>query len=427
MFGKMKDRAAGAAAAGMAAASNAATKAAKTAKYGVAVAKDALGTSAPSRPRPPPPGVAAPPNGYGYAQHADYDDDEEMELQRALAASMKTAAAEERSRGPEGPEVREVPPRVAPAPPGLDMLTEMGFDENLARIALQASDGDVEAALAQLCADRDDLDGAASDESMTTPTHRGAVNQRQNALEAAEKRLAEARSRNAGTMDDWRRYKQQQEQRRKASRTADSAATTAPAVREAPVVRQPPAPGASCAEETEEWMLQQALAASMKGMSEEVAQQAAEDPELFELRLQQAMAEEELELQQALSASLGASPEVDPSCAGAAVGEEAEQEEERARLSAAAQHHLSSEERQEKEMQLREEQQALEQRVEELKRAVQMKEKESEGPAPPSIAGSAEGSDKVQKEETPEAPSIGMTEIAPEKVGESVVSAAKVD
>ena len=27
---------------------------------------------------------------------------------------------------------------VAPAPPGLDMLTEMGFDENLARIALQA-------------------------------------------------------------------------------------------------------------------------------------------------------------------------------------------------------------------------------------------------------------------------------------------------
>ena len=45
---------------------------------GVAVAKDALGTSAPSRPRPPPPGVAAP-NGYGYAQHADYDDDEDWE------------------------------------------------------------------------------------------------------------------------------------------------------------------------------------------------------------------------------------------------------------------------------------------------------------------------------------------------------------
>ena len=63
-------------------------------------------------------------------------------------------------------EMREAPTvssggvQVAPASPGLDTLTEMGFDENLARIALQASDGDVEAALAQLCADTDDLDGA---------------------------------------------------------------------------------------------------------------------------------------------------------------------------------------------------------------------------------------------------------------------------
>ena len=44
MLGKMKDRAAVAAAAGMAAASQAATKAKKTAQYGVSVAKDALGS-----------------------------------------------------------------------------------------------------------------------------------------------------------------------------------------------------------------------------------------------------------------------------------------------------------------------------------------------------------------------------------------------
>ena len=86
---------------------------------------------------------------------------------------------------------------VAPAPPGLDMLTEMGLDENLARIALQASDGDVQAALAQLSADRDDLDGAANNESMTTPTHRGAVNQRQNDLEAAEKDVGSKLSRSS--------------------------------------------------------------------------------------------------------------------------------------------------------------------------------------------------------------------------------------
>lgn len=321
MFGKMKDRAAGAAAAGMAAASQAATKAAKTAKYGVAVARDAAFGSGdkPVAPRSPQG------SGGGYAPRFD-EDDEEMELQRALAASMKTAA-QERTRGAEAP--RGAASQVPRNPPGLEMLMEMGFEESLVRIALQASDGDVEAALAQLCADREDLEGAASDgSSVGTPTHGAA--QRRAALEAAEKRAAEARN-NAGTMDDWR-----QEQRRQASRAPEPPPSERPA--QAPA--QAPRPPARDDADPEDWMLQQALSASLETPQKTEAE--AQDPELLDLQLRQAMPEEELDLQMALSASLHAQAD-DPSCAGAAVGEEAEQEEERARLSAAAQHHLSQE------------------------------------------------------------------------------------
>ena len=70
----------------------------------------------------------------------------------ASSSEMREAAAQ--------PTVSSGGVQVAPASPGLDTLREMGFNENLAMFALQASDGDVEAALAQLCADRDDLDGA---------------------------------------------------------------------------------------------------------------------------------------------------------------------------------------------------------------------------------------------------------------------------
>lgn len=327
MFGKMKDRAAGAAAAGMAAASQAATKAAKTAKYGVAVARDAAFGSG-EKPLPPrsPQG-----SGGGYAPRYD-EDDEEMELQRALAASMKTAA-QERTRGAEAPRFSASQASQVPRnPPGLEMLMEMGFEESLVRIALQASDGDVEAALAQLCANREDLEGAASDgSSVGTPTHGAA--QRCTALEAAEKRAAEARN-NAGTMDDWR-----QEQRRQASRAPEPPPSERPA--QAPA--QAPRPPARDDADPEDWMLQQALSASLETPQKTEAE--AQDPELLDLQLRQAMPEEELDLQMALSASLHAQAHEadDPSCAGAAVGEEAEQEEERARLSASAQHHLSQE------------------------------------------------------------------------------------
>lgn len=329
MFGKMKDRAAGAAAAGMAAASQAATKAAKTAKYGVAVARDAAFGSS-DKPVPP-----RSPQGGGYAEQRFDEDDEEMELQRALAASMKTAAQEERTRGAEAP--RQAPSQVPRKPPGLEMLMEMGFEESLVRIALQASNGDVEAALAQLCADREDLEGAGSDgSSVGTPTHGG---QKRAALEAAEKRAAEARN-NAGTMDDWR-----QEQRRQAASRAPAVAPVPPVPARDAAVEGSAVSAVSAPEparndgDPEDWMLQQALAASLEPPTD--PKEAQEDPELLDLQLRQAMPEEELDLQMALSASLHT--EADPSCAGAAVGEEAEQEEERVRLSASAQQHLSQE------------------------------------------------------------------------------------
>ncbi|CAK9005425.1 unnamed protein product [Durusdinium trenchii] len=310
MLSKMKDRAAAATAAGMAAASTAATKAAKTAKYGVSVAKDAAKDAFGTSFAPPERGERSERRSQGGAEVAE--DEEEMELQRALAASMKTAQ-QERSRGPQ------------PDPPGLQTLLEMGFEEDVARQALQAANGNLEAALAQLVsAPRSSPRGEVL-QGRPVPS-RGA---REAALQAAEQRLAQAQERNAGTMEDWRRYKQlQQEQERKERRRAAAVAAPATATGDATAVE---AAAVEKAAEAEELMLQEALAASMKSLGDsdgnkvDLSLEDQVDPELFELRLQQAIAEEELELQLALSASLDASRDVeaDPSCAGAAVGEEA--------------------------------------------------------------------------------------------------------
>eukprot|EP00913_Durusdinium_trenchii_P029502 g27654.t1 len=275
MLSKMKDRAAAATAAGMAAASTAATKAAKTAKYGVSVAKDAakdaFGTS--------------------------------------FAPPERGERSERRSQG------------GAEDPPGLQTLLEMGFEEDVARQALQAI--------------RKQPDWPSD---VKTSSPRGEVLQgrpvpsrgaREAALQAAEQRLAQAQERNAGTMEDWRRYKQlQQEQERKERRRAAAVAAPATATGDATAVE---AAAVEKAAEAEELMLQEALAASMKSLGDsdgnkvDLSLEDQVDPELFELRLQQAIAEEELELQLALSASLDASRDVEanPSCAGAAVGEEA--------------------------------------------------------------------------------------------------------
>lgn len=151
--------------------------------------------------------------------------------------------------------------------------------------------------------------------------------QRRAAAEAAERRLAEARARNAGTMEDWRRWRQEQCHSYMAQEsyhyrpvaavvhaqvsigahrppavayvTLDDEEPASP-LRQAKEAEAPSAalasPQAELAAAAEDAPVDTACAAAA---AEDTA--APQDPELFELMLQQALAEEELELQQALT------------------------------------------------------------------------------------------------------------------------------
>eukprot|EP00931_Biecheleriopsis_adriatica_P110982 TRINITY_DN8531_c0_g2_i1.p1 TRINITY_DN8531_c0_g2~~TRINITY_DN8531_c0_g2_i1.p1 ORF type:complete len:759 (+),score=292.12 TRINITY_DN8531_c0_g2_i1:33-2309(+) len=509
--------AAGAAGAASAAANNAANSAYKSARKGVEAAAEkvesAAGTFAPSASSaatgkafdPPPRGI---------------DED----LARAIAASMETAskdkarAAEEVSRG--GP-AEKSPAEAADFVAGVQQLEAMGFEKDLAEVALVQAAGDVVAASSLLCGEAPPRDRPAAPQASLVPSSiragdrvqivgltsasgaalNGSIGRvvdrhqevfsngrvlievngqpkmikvenlqkvsaqqassgssmqaqakatfmdvkrraealfgrsqssssevqavqsaggargrtpadRQAALQAAERRLAEARARNAGTMDDWRRYRAEQAQRERAQRKA----VPAPSQSEQPGGAQPLSATAAAAVEVEadeEEDLQRALAASMAEAPGKEAEVTAsqgdrstlsapdvegaaaverapeeEDPELFELRLQEAMAEEELELQLALAASLEAERAaleeevLSPSAAGAAgaIGEEEEQAAEREQLVAEAMAKQDAsfdspqkqrlEESRQREEQLRHEQEATQARLAELRGAV---------------------------------------------------------
>eukprot|EP00930_Biecheleria_cincta_P034954 TRINITY_DN2408_c0_g1_i1.p1 TRINITY_DN2408_c0_g1~~TRINITY_DN2408_c0_g1_i1.p1 ORF type:complete len:861 (-),score=272.71 TRINITY_DN2408_c0_g1_i1:127-2640(-) len=152
-------------------------------------------------------------------------------------------------------------------------------------------------------------------------------------LQAAERRLQEARSRNAGTMDDWRRYRLEQEMARRTGPTRSARVpTTNPVAQHQTDAEDNLSELRRERDADEEEDLQRALVASMAPAStateaatgadqepraadeeetlvavpaEELEPEEA-DPDLFELRLREAMAEEELELQLALAASLEA-------------------------------------------------------------------------------------------------------------------------
>eukprot|EP00747_Dinoflagellata_sp_TGD_P094424 gnl/TRDRNA2_/TRDRNA2_166107_c1_seq1.p1 gnl/TRDRNA2_/TRDRNA2_166107_c1~~gnl/TRDRNA2_/TRDRNA2_166107_c1_seq1.p1 ORF type:complete len:796 (-),score=226.64 gnl/TRDRNA2_/TRDRNA2_166107_c1_seq1:45-2192(-) len=166
--------------------------------------------------------------------------------------------------------------------------------------------------------------------------------QRREAAQAAERRLAEARARNAGTMEDWRRYRREQAGAAGAGELARKAAQASQAAQE---VSTPPVKSDSMAAATrqptannevgedEDADLQRALEASLASAAvekqpEKVEQQPVmegpcaaaevpevppqqllaegEDPELFEMQLMQAMQEEEFMLQRALAESIDA-------------------------------------------------------------------------------------------------------------------------
>mmetsp|Transcript_135478 Transcript_135478/g.270317 ORF Transcript_135478/g.270317 Transcript_135478/m.270317 type:complete len:477 (+) Transcript_135478:124-1554(+) len=165
--------------------------------------------------------------------------------------------------------------------------------------------------------------------------------QRRAQAEAAQRRLEAVRARNAGTMDEWRRYRQQQGQA--ASATAPTtvvteASDTAPtavvteedqlmqhalemSLNDANRDRAAGVEQVGATSSTEPPAATAANAAAADGADASASASTAEgggvsnqenlallqqDPELFGLMLQQAMAEEELELQQALSASIEA-------------------------------------------------------------------------------------------------------------------------
>lgn len=202
------------------------------------------------------------------------------------------------------------------------------------------------------------------------------LQQRQASLQAAEKRLAEARARNAGTMDDWRRYRQfrqQQEREEREQRKKQRASAAAAQSAKEEMVR-----------EDEEEDLQRALAASVSqiphGEEASVAPTKSldeEDPEVFELRLEQAMAQEELQLQQALIASLEAEraalEALDPTCSAAAAGEELEAQREQLAPGNFALKQMADaqiQEKREREKQLSESNEALQSRLEGLREAL---------------------------------------------------------
>jgi len=111
--------------------------------------------------------------------------------------------------------------------PALKQLISMGFRHSVAKKALAAEDGNLEAALARLCEEHEArLSAAASSTSgskatpatstaSTTTTSAGThatdaddaagVARRQIVVEATERRLADAKAKTAGTMDDYRR------------------------------------------------------------------------------------------------------------------------------------------------------------------------------------------------------------------------------
>lgn len=205
---------------------------------------------------------------------------------------------------------------------------------------------------------------------------------RRAALEAAERRLAEARARNSGTMEDYRRWQREQlDAQRGAPRAPQGRPMNTIPIGEPVLQRSPdeargdeeedlqraleaslvaskevsPAAAAAAAAadvsethpepSSEDVQLQQALAASLaearggdsaaaaqerpsagadSSASAAAAQDAgsplrqAEDPEVFELQLQQAMAEEELQLQRVLAESISAEREaLESACAEA--------------------------------------------------------------------------------------------------------------
>ncbi|CAE7263601.1 unnamed protein product [Symbiodinium sp. CCMP2592] len=210
------------------------------------------------------------------------------------------------------------------------------------------------------------------------------LQQRQASLQAAEKRLADARARNAGTMDDWRRYRQfrqQQEREEREQRAKQRASAAAAQSAKEEMVR-----------EDEEEDLQRALAASVSqihhGEEASVAPTQSldeEDPEVFELRLEQAMAEEELQLQQALVASLEAEraalEALDPTCSAAAVGEELEVQREQLAPGNYALKQIADaqiQESKEREKQLEESNQALQSRLEGLREALAQRGKDTQ-------------------------------------------------
>eukprot|EP00928_Gymnodinium_smaydae_P022607 TRINITY_DN18931_c0_g2_i1.p1 TRINITY_DN18931_c0_g2~~TRINITY_DN18931_c0_g2_i1.p1 ORF type:complete len:843 (+),score=165.16 TRINITY_DN18931_c0_g2_i1:50-2578(+) len=216
--------------------------------------------------------------------------------------------------------------------------------------------------------------------------------QRRAVAEAAERRLAEARARNAGTMDDWRRWRAEQARVTVHRPAASAERHEVTSSRSSPVSAQmqgtPQARAEIDADEDED--LQRALAASMShtekdsvnakvedpelqaaleaslaslpasreaGESTEATADAktktaawtgsscaaaatdedvddadgetavapTEDPELFELMLKQALAEEELELQMVLASSIEAERlALEKECAAAEAAEAAE-------------------------------------------------------------------------------------------------------
>ncbi|CAE8634557.1 unnamed protein product, partial [Polarella glacialis] len=248
--------------------------------------------------------------------------------------------------------------------------------------------------------------------------------QRGVALEAAERRLADARVRNAGTMEDWRRWRQEQnlteaKQTPSTSAPAPSAAFSSAPPRNLPSAADSPQPDVQrelSTDDDEAEDLQRALAASMASSGpvsyapSSPAQAAAslrppfaaaanlrppfasaaaaagadtdqQDPELYELRLQESFAEEELELQVALAASLEAEREAlqkeaeHTSCSAAAAAAVDEPQEA---LIVDVSWLARLEESRLREEKGRQEQEALEARLAELRAAVAQHEEKLE-------------------------------------------------
>eukprot|EP00450_Noctiluca_scintillans_P031633 CAMPEP_0194554006 /NCGR_PEP_ID=MMETSP0253-20130528/97515_1 /TAXON_ID=2966 /ORGANISM="Noctiluca scintillans" /LENGTH=642 /DNA_ID=CAMNT_0039401489 /DNA_START=6 /DNA_END=1934 /DNA_ORIENTATION=- len=213
-------------------------------------------------------------------------------------------------------------------PAAVQHLMDMGFDFDSASAALlQVGGEDIEAAaviLANQATMESSACGAAPGDviaSAAPATSHG----REAALEAAERRAAEARRKNSGTMEDWRRER---------GAAAAVAATKSGAIQQgAPLAPSVVRKAVVEAQEDEDEDMQRALAASMcaspealPAVSDEVvareaalAAAAAEDPEIVGLQLQQT---QDLQLQRALAESLGcgghASQKDEPSASSSA-------------------------------------------------------------------------------------------------------------